>query len=236
MSSRPSPDLGASYRDRTLSAPAEPVVVHRALAQIRPSNEPLLATLGRLLVVAQHLLPHRPGVSITLVQGGRAETLASSDDLAWRLDQRQYAEAAGPCLTAATTGGEVTVVTASPPQEYRPFAEAAAAAGVVEVLSLSLAAATGTASLNIYNTTSHPFEQQSRAAAHNIVGYLSAFLVNLAFHQHPALPGEQPEVPRLPRGIDRAEGVLLAGYAYSPDVAFDRLVDLSQRGDAQPRP
>ncbi len=203
---------------------------HETLSQFTLSDETVGAALSRFLVVAQHLLPHRPDVSITVVQAERPSTLTSSGELARRLDQRQYDDGAGPCLSAAATGEQFSLLTSSPPERYRSFAEAAAAAGVEQVLSLGLAAA-GTASLNIYYAAPHRFDSRSQWAADNIVGYLSAFLVTLElFRYRTAGPDD-----RHPGQLARDEPALVAAHhQYSPSAAIDHLVDWSRRPQARP--
>ena len=58
-------------------------------------------SLQRVAVAGCELLDNGLASSVTIITGGRAITMASTDDIALTLDQAQYDAGDGPCLTAA---------------------------------------------------------------------------------------------------------------------------------------
>ena len=61
----------------------------------------LVESLQRVAVAGCELLANCAASSVTIITGGRAITMAATDDVAVKLDQAQYDAGDGPCLTAA---------------------------------------------------------------------------------------------------------------------------------------
>jgi hypothetical protein len=77
---------------------------YASLSELVHADRPLADTLERMSVLATQALSETPEVSLTLVEGERAWTAATSGPLALQLDRRQYDISSGPCLDAARYG------------------------------------------------------------------------------------------------------------------------------------
>ncbi|AGL18912.1 GAF domain-containing protein [Actinoplanes sp. N902-109] len=90
--------------------------------------------------------------SITRSHGGGYTTVAASSALAAAVDDAQYADGAGPCLDAATSGHVVGVPNIRATMVWPGFRDAATRIGLRASLSVPLFAARGVpvAALNLY--------------------------------------------------------------------------------------
>ena len=82
---------------RTTLTPDE-ATAYASLSKLVYADRPLADTLKRVSVLATQALSETPEVSLTLVEGERAWTAATSGPVALHLDQRQYDTGNGPCL------------------------------------------------------------------------------------------------------------------------------------------
>lgn len=89
--------------------------------------------------------------SVTVVRGGVFATLATSDELAARLDAAQYSQS-GPCMAALDNGAPVAVPGTTAGTEWPQFREQARSVGLYASLSIPLFVGSGAvvASLNLY--------------------------------------------------------------------------------------
>ena len=67
-------------------------------------GSPFAVAVDRVTHLARAAVPGADEVSLTIVEDGEPRTVASTSEVADRLDRRQYGSGAGPCLEAATTG------------------------------------------------------------------------------------------------------------------------------------
>ncbi|MGW7412316.1 GAF and ANTAR domain-containing protein [Streptomyces sp. NPDC054863] len=116
---------------------------------------------GFLLSLAQRASAHTPasdGCGITLERGGRPLTVASAGTSAEQLDEKQYGQDDGPCLTALRTGLEVSIPDMLTEQRWGAYPAYAVASGTHSSLSLPIAAHTHTAgALNLYSAKEDGF-------------------------------------------------------------------------------
>ena len=91
------------------------------------SDHSVDSVLTAIAEVGKKLLPAASEVSVTLVRGGAAETVATTGPLAVLMDERQYEEGVGPCLTAARAGELVEVSDAASAEQWPLFAAGARA-------------------------------------------------------------------------------------------------------------
>src|SRR3954447_18035367 len=117
----------------------DPSSVFAELGRVVLGDEPLGTVLERVAGLAAKAMPEASEVSVTLLEDGRARTVAFTGSLAVQLDERQYETGWGPCLDAATSGETVTVEMSDPPSSsYPDFAAVARRAGVVQSVSVGL--------------------------------------------------------------------------------------------------
>src|SRR3954451_9028817 len=89
--------------------PIDAFSVFAELGRVVLGDEPLGAVLERVAGLAAKAIPEASEVSVTLMEGGRAHTVAFTGSLAVQLDERQYETGWGPCLDAAVSGHTITV-------------------------------------------------------------------------------------------------------------------------------
>ena len=68
------------------------------LARITLADHSIDSVMEKIAQLAKSSLQLKGEVSITLVEGGRASTVAQTGPLALELDERQYERGYGPCL------------------------------------------------------------------------------------------------------------------------------------------
>ena len=93
----------------TTDTPIEASDAFAQLSKIVLGEEPLPAILERLVHIARQVLPIDVEASITLLSRDDATTVASTDEIAVNLDERQYDDERGPCLDAAAAGERIRI-------------------------------------------------------------------------------------------------------------------------------
>ncbi len=124
--------------------------------------------------------------SVTAYRDGAHTTVAASSDVALAVDEAQYADRAGPCLSALEAGSPLGVPDVTTTAHWPGFRDTAAGLGLQASLSIPLFAGRGTsiAALNLY----------SREAG-AMTGLIAA--VHEAYDPHPHDP--HPALPADPR-------------------------------------
>lgn len=225
MSHSPTPD----DRPEPTPTPTE-ATVYASLSQLVYADRPLADTLQRVALLATEALSETPEVSLTLLEGERAWTAASSGPLALDLDQHQYDNGSGPCLDAARFGETIKVTINGPDQPYPELRRAAQRNGVSHTMSISLA--TGgqiKAAMNIYNSTGQPFSENSDRIARTFASCAGIVLAQVDRHPQAAARAANLTAAlqsRIP--IEQAKGILMNRHGCTSEEAFKILVGLSQ--------
>jgi GAF domain-containing protein len=157
-------------------------------------------------------------------------TVASTDEFATELDERQYAAGWGPCLAAAESGQIVAVDEVASETNWPEFIKAANAVGLGSSLSVPLPVQQHiTGALNVYSKTAHAFDTSDRRLARSFATHAALALAQAYNHTHAARQAETlQEAMRSRAVIEQAKGILMAARQCSDDEAFDVLVRLSQ--------
>jgi GAF domain-containing protein len=161
----------------------------------------------------------------------------TTDDLARRMDEVQYAVDDGPCLTCLRRGVRVSVGDIAVDRRWPAFARRAAEAGAGSSLSVPLTVRDRTVgALNLYGRTPHALTAADQARAVEFAGY-AAGVVALAVQR---AEREQREAHleaalRSRSTIDQAMGVLMAQARIGPDEAFEALRQQSQHANVKLR-
>ena len=213
-------------------SPAQPP--HAAfdeLSQMVVSNHSLDSVMTAIAEVGKRLLPSVTEVSVTLIRNGDAETVACTGTLALQMDERQYSDGVGPCLTAARTGEMVSLPDAGAAEQYPQFAAAARHQGVGSSLSVPVRLPDPiSAGLNLYSNRQDGFPEQDVELARTLAAYAAVALANIHLYESQKRVAEHLERALATRGvIDQAKGILMGEHRCSADDAFQLLVDLSQR-------
>ncbi len=201
------------------------------LASLIVSDHSLDSVMTAISVVGKRLLPTVTEVSVTLLRGGQAETVASTGTLAVRMDERQYARGDGPCLTAAQQGELVLLQDAASTEQWPEYAALAREHGVGSSLSVPVKLPEPvSAGLNLYSDRQDGFPEHDIELARTLAAYAAVALTNIHLYESQKRVAEHLERALESRGvIDQAKGIVIAERRCSPDEAFQVLVELSQR-------
>jgi GAF domain-containing protein len=214
---------------------------YHELARIVLADQPLTATLTRVAAVVRDVVPGADDVSVTLVQDGKAKTVAFAGDstLAATLDERQYEAGYGPCLDACVSGETILIDDTDAVNELYPdFAAQAARVDVRQTLSVGLPTIQEVAgAFNIYNLLrAGPFTEESTQAATELAGYAAVAVANAALYN-----GAVEQVAHMQQAmasravIEQAKGIIMAGRGCSDEEAFDLLRQASSRSNRKLR-
>jgi len=123
-----------------------------ALAGTPDDSSRIAAQLATIAQLAADLVEPVSYASITAHHDDGYTTVAASSDVALAVDEAQYADRAGPCLTALDRGMPVAVPDISTTMQWPGFRNEAFALGLRASLSIPLFAGRGTAiaALNLY--------------------------------------------------------------------------------------
>ena len=213
-----------------------PFVVGR-LGRLPLGEHSLSSVLQQVSAVAAEILHEEPATSVTVVDGGRAVTVAASAPLARALDEVQYRLGDGPCLAAATSGQRSELVDTRSPEVWAAFAERAAAEGCRSVLSLPLPGGDRlAAALNVYSGASAirdegALERFVGLADYAVVAVSNAYLYEAAVdrvgHLERALDSRAV--------IDQAKGILMERFKLTAEQAFQVLTRVSMESNVKVR-
>jgi len=200
------------------------------LARIVLSEHSIESVMTAVAEIGKRLLPGVDEASVTFVRNSKAQTVASTGQLALGMDERQYQEHHGPCLSAARTGELVRVDDAQSDTRFPAYAEGARQHGVVSSLSVpvKLPEPVG-AAINLYSRRPSAFDPEVVELARTLAGYAGVALANMHLFEAQANVAENLRTALESRAvIEQAKGALMAQRRCSADEAFDLLVKLSQ--------
>lgn len=178
----------------------------------------------------------RVSCGLTAQLEGRTVTIASSDILARELGQIQDTTGEGPSLDAIATGVPVEVT--DPASAIWPaWRDAALRHGLRQAFLLPLIRGDETLGvLNLYSTSSTPFTDDDREAAHTFATHATGSLMVAIRLVHLAELTGHLEVALESRGvIDQAKGILIAENHCTPEEAMALLRKASQNRNVKLR-
>jgi len=215
-------------RDEHQSQP--PYEAFDELARLVVSDHSLDSVMTAIAEVGKRLVPGATEVSVTLVRGGAAETVASTGQLAVAMDERQYRDGDGPCLTAAKEGQLISLPDAAAAGRWPEFAAAARSQGVGSSLSVPVRLPEPiSAGLNLYSDKTAGFPEHDVELARTLAAYAAVALANLHLYESQKQVADHLERALESRGvIDQAKGILMGQRRCTADEAFQLLVDISQ--------
>jgi len=208
------------------------------LSRMLLGDKSFVEVLHEVCRLAVAILPGVDQVSITLLEEDHTQTAVFSGALAATLDERQYGDGFGPCLTAAQGGAAVRVDDTTSDALHPDFAAVAARQGVTSVLALALPmpARLGGA-LTLYRLHgTQPFDAPTQTTAAEFGAYAAVVLANaalLANHERLAARLEAAMASR--SVIDQAKGVIMSLTACDADEAFRTLANRSQHANRKVR-
>jgi GAF domain-containing protein len=169
--------------------------------------------------------------SLTLIEGGRPTTVASTDGVAPTLDQVQYDAGTGPCLEAVRTKTTVRIASLATEDRWADFGDAATALGIHSSLSVPLPLPEGTdGGLNLYGEETGAFDEDDERLGALFASYAAAVIANVAAYRSAQELAEHLQKAMESRSaIEQAKGILMARQHCTADDAFDILRRASQR-------
>jgi GAF domain-containing protein len=208
-----------------------------ALTTLLTSEEDLGRVLQRSVEQVTQALPGADMASVTVIRGDTAETVASTSQQVWTIDQEQYDAGDGPCLEAARTRQIVRTGTAEAEERWPRFTHSAEAAGVSSYLSSPLFIDEEFAgSLNLYSEQPHGFADFDVALLRLYVTAASAAIAGARRQAEARELAEQLAQAMSSRAvIDQAIGVLIAQRQVTAREAFQELSRQSQNTNVKVR-
>ena len=195
--------------------------------------------LQQIAELSSSVMPGQPEASVTVIVRGKASTVASSGDLADRLDERQYEQDAGPCLRAARTGEMTEIADARTETRWPDYARRAVEHGCLSSLSIPLVideSGQVSGALNVYAREPDAFDGASREAAIAFASYAAVAAGNLHAFRSAQDTVENLRVALASRAvIDQAKGILMERHKLSADEAFQMLAQASMTSNVKVR-
>jgi len=175
--------------------------------------------------------------SITILDGQVVATPVATAPLARRLDDVQYVDGDGPCVTSVRTGVVVTIDDMAAEQRWGRFTAAARAAGVVASLSLPISVEKPyAAGLNVYADRAEHLAGAGRTRLLGIVDLAAVSFTLLRRHHASMLEVAQLSTAMQSRAvIDQARGILMAEHHCDAAAAFALLRATSQASNRKMR-
>ncbi|MGY1709314.1 PP2C family protein-serine/threonine phosphatase [Geodermatophilus sp. SYSU D00758] len=195
----------------------------------RPVAEQAHAALADVASLATEAVPGCLGVGVSLAIDGEVHTVALTSESARLLDEVQYRDGEGPCLTALRAGEEITCHDYAVDRRWPDLARLARSTGVSSSLSVPLRADDGViGALNVYAGRPGSFGDGPRGTARTLARHGAVILDQL--QQRHAEEGRRavehrvveelrrsllPELPALPG--------LASAVRHVADVRADRM-------------
>lgn len=209
------------------------------LSGVLNQTEDLGRVLQRSVEQVTRAIPGADMASVSVLRddGTTAETVASSSERVWAIDDDQYAVGDGPCLEAARTSQVVRVGVEQATERWPDFARSARAAGVGSYLSAPLSVdETFAGSLNLYGEQAHAFGDLDEALLRLYTTAAAAAIANARrYAQARDLATQLGQALDSRAVIDQARGILMATHGIDAEQAFALLARESQNTNVKLR-
>jgi len=141
-------------------------------------------------------------VSVTVLRGSCADTMAATGPLAAGLEEYQYATDSGPCLHAARHRETVLVADMRTESRWPAYTARAVHAGVLGSLSVPLTLPQGSCgALNLYTRTPNTFDRPSHQVAVDVAEYAAITLTNTTLYAATTRLAEQRKQAMTSRAV-----------------------------------
>jgi GAF domain-containing protein len=204
--------------------PEDPAVVARMYVLLAGANS-LEAFLDELAGLAADEVDRGLSCGVAVRLTDRPMSVASSDDLAERLDEVQYSAGEGPAVDAISTGQPVEVHDLDVGEQWSAWRARGRDNGVRKSLSVPLTAGDTTlGALNTYSTSAEPFTDADREATERFATRAArALAVATRLSEHTELASHLEAELKARGVVDQATGVLMAREHCTADEAAVRL-------------
>jgi GAF domain-containing protein len=190
----------------------------------------LSALLEQITVLAADTVDVDTSVGITVIRHGRAVTVTATDERAEALDEMQYNEGDGPCLSCARTGQVVTMDNSTTDERWPKYQMRAIKAGLRNSLSMPLTLGENAAgAMNFYFFEPHRLSDQERSVIGQFCDEASRTMSLALRHDQLATQNDHLHTAMgTRRVIDQAIGIIMAQNRCSAGEAFGVLRRASQ--------
>jgi GAF domain-containing protein len=211
-----------------LNEPADQQVQASWLVELQElllASDSLAEFLRELAVLAARATASETSCGVTLRPDGQPATVASSDDLALRVDEIQYAAHAGPCLHSLRDGNIVHIADLMQEKRWPEFTSNALAHGVRSSMSVPLTGHFGIVGvLNLYAPQPHVYDEAAQRRATVFAATASgAVAVARRIAEQAQLTEDLRTALSNRSVIDQAIGILMAQSLLSAQAAFEVL-------------
>lgn len=196
------------------------------------SQETVDTAVRLVTTLAQTTLPGTVGAGVTLVdERGRKTSAAATDAVTERADSLQYELDEGPCLSAWATRSMVRLDDASRDERWPRWTRAVTPLGVQSALSVPMVAdGTTLGAIKVYGDRVGAYGTHAEEVLTMFAGQACILLANVLSLNHANRLTEQlREALRTRDVISTAKGIVLAQEGGGEEIAFDRLVRMSQQ-------
>jgi GAF domain-containing protein len=199
------------------------------LGRIKLSDTDLVGVLGRIAELAKQTLRDAAEVSVTLIRPTGPQTAAFTGQLAIELDEYQYEQGHGPCLSAAQKGDTFVITDMATETRWPDWTPRALRAGAGSSLSIGLPIKESVnGALNVYSTKVGAFDEDTVLLAQTFVGYALVALANAHLYDTTANLASNLQAAMDSRAIiEQAKGIIMGERRCSSVEAFAILAKLS---------
>jgi GAF domain-containing protein len=207
------------------------------LTRLLVAEETVETVLQRVVDLACGSIGACDLASVTYMRGGAPETIVSTDPVAEQIDDAQYGNNDGPCLTAYHERRVVSVPSMADGASWSAFRDAALSHGVQSSFSLPMAAGdVAVGALNLYGRSTHAFNSVAPGGALLFAAQAGAAVWNAQTYERTRAVMANLEAGLVTRDlIGMAKGVVMANEKVAPEEAFAILVAASQNRNVKLR-
>lgn len=203
----------------------------RALSQFLLGEETPRQGLRRIAEMGESAIEGADVTGMTLLDDGRPKTFACTGEEAMEVDQLQYDEDDGPCLSAYRQREVVRIDSNETDERWPVFSRRARDRGVLSSLSVPLVVEDqGLGAINFYSHSAAAFgeadEKVGRAFAEQAAVIVANAQAYWGAREHSM---HLDEAVRSRAVIEQAKGIIMAQSNLDADAAFDVLRRVSRR-------
>ena len=200
------------------------------LSDVLDEYEDLATVLEHVVEGAVRIVPGADMAGVTLVSDESAKTVAATHPRVREVDQVQYANDGGPCLTASRDGRSVVVDVDQLRSRWPALEASAADLGIKSFIALPLMLSDRIhGSFNLYSSDPRGFQSLDESLLELFTTAAVTALQQAERHRRALASIRNLQTALTSRAeIDQAIGVVMALHGLSAAEAFDRLVSTSQ--------
>ncbi|MBM4589808.1 ANTAR domain-containing protein [Rhodococcus hoagii] len=200
------------------------------LSDVLDEYEDLATVLEHVVEGAVRIVPGADMAGVTLVSDESAKTVAATHPRVREVDQVQYMNDGGPCLTASRDGRSVVVDVDQVRSRWPALEASAADLGIKSFIALPLMLSDRIhGSFNLYSSDPRGFQSLDESLLELFTTAAVTALQQAERHRRALASIRNLQTALTSRAeIDQAIGVVMALHGLTAAEAFDRLVCMSQ--------